>query len=92
MSTAIYEERDCPVCKARPQKVCADCNKPIPHESVSYSYKNMGGMGFQSHTFDHRHTKIVGGNVGFGFAKRELCLDCYRLDFAKAYPSEPLPV
>lgn len=105
--TPIYEEHGCPLCEARSklvasaglngqkpdgQRVCADCGNVIPTEATQYVYKNMGGRGFQSHTSDHRHTKSLRGVVGFGDIKRELCLECYRLDFAKAYPGEPLPV
>ena len=100
MSTPIYEERDCPVCESRSTRreaedqweVCADCGKRIPTERTEYAYKNMGGQGFRSHTSDHRHTKMVRGEIGFGFAHRALCLECYRIDFEKFYPGEPLPV
>lgn len=88
MATPIYEAHDCPLCNSRPRSVCADCQKPIPSEATDYAYKHMGGCGFDSHTFDHRHTKSVLGVLGFSFAKRELCRECYRLDFAKAYPGE----
>jgi hypothetical protein len=48
-------------------------------------------MGFQSHTHDHRHTRSVEGIVGFGWVPRELCLECYVVDFRKVYPNEPIP-
>ena len=101
-ATAIYEERDCEICASRKDQtdpltekrfsVCADCGERIPTEATDYAYKNMGGQGFQSHTSDHRHTKMVGGIVGFGFALRQLCKKCYRLDFEKAYPGADLPI
>lgn len=91
MSTPIYETHGCPLCEARKPGFCADCKKPIPKQEDDIKYLWMHGMGFQSHTHDHRHTRSVEGIVGFGWVPRELCLECYVTDFKKVYPNEPIP-
>src|SRR5690242_661404 len=74
---------------------CADCGKRIPNfdfaqlpedAKAPVVYRNMGGRGFQSFTWDHEH--ILSTDVGMlrGAAYRELCLDCKNEDFKKRYP------
>ena len=74
---------------------CADCRKRIPNfdfpackedESASSKYRNMGGNGFQSFTWDHEHILSTDAGMLRGAAYRELCLDCKNADYKKRYP------
>lgn len=50
------------------------------------------GNGYRSQTYDHLHVVEVDGKSAATAAFRELCLECYRIDFAKAYPGVACPV
>ena len=74
---------------------CADCGKRIPNfdfpqckedESASPRYRNMGGAGFQSFTWDHEHILSTDAGMLRGAAYRELCLECKDIDYRKRYP------
>ena len=75
------------VVKGLPFRACDDCGKPIPR------YESMGGSGFESCTGDHDHlVDLGGGRFAKAPAKRELCYECYCLDFVTKYPKETPPV
>ena len=58
-----------------------------------YGREKTAGNGFRSHTSDHRHMGGKAGSNALGEAKRELCLECVRQDFTKAYPDAgPFPL
>lgn len=93
-----YPEHECKEkgpCSESPEKQCADCKKPIPNfdnsSSVDYRYRNMAGNGFRSHTANHNHLRNVKGSTGIQPILRELCVECYLQDFAKAYPDATPP-
>jgi hypothetical protein len=65
---------------------CDECGEPIPH------YVAMQGSGFQSLTIDHFHAEQVLGVQMQSPVTLELCHRCYLRDFAKHYPTDPLPV
>jgi hypothetical protein len=68
--------------------LCHDCSKPIPHPTWEF-----GGRGVESATVDHLHThdiqKASGNTAVRTLARRELCLPCFRIDWAKAHPDKP---
>ncbi len=68
--------------------VCHDCKQPIPHPTFEF-----GGRGIESVTVDHMHTHDVQraySAVAVRIpARRELCLPCFRIDWAKAHPDKP---
>lgn len=94
----FFDKPECPRCQPfsehwRDPKtgsayaVCHDCSKPIPH---SIEFQNRG---IESITVDHMHLHTING-PGRGAqirvpVKRELCLPCFRLDWAKANPDKP---
>ncbi len=93
-----YPEHECREkgpCSESPEKHCADCKIPIPNfdgsTSIDHRYRNMGGNGFKSHTADHNHLRSVKGSTGIMPVQRELCVECYLKDYAKAYPDAELP-
>ena len=93
-----YPEQDCKIsgpCSEVAKNVCADCQTPIPNfdnaKSSDHRYRNMGGNGFQSCTSNHNHFRNIKGSTGMQPVRRELCVDCYLLDFAKQYPDAELP-
>ena len=66
--------------------VCHDCGGAIPH---SIEFQNRG---IESLTVDHLHLHTVQGSGGRQIrikAIRELCLPCFRLDWAKVNPGKP---
>lgn len=91
-----FDKPECPRCKPFSESwldtetglsyaVCHDCSQPIPH---SIEFQNRG---IESPTVDHMHLHTVAGR-GAQFrvpVKRELCLPCFRLDWAKAHPDKP---
>lgn len=85
---------NCPTCPDNGIKVaedgkthlCWDCN------SLIGDYTNHQGNGYQSITYDHLHVLEVDSKSASSPVRRELCLSCYQIDFAKAYPEEKCPV
>lgn len=76
--------------------LCHDCGEMIPN---SIEFQNRG---IESVTVDHLHSHTIvpgaPGSTGVRFgpppqtripARRELCLPCFRIDWAKANPDKP---
>ncbi len=96
----FFEPPECPRCKPfseswrNPEtglshKVCHDCSQPIPH---SIEFQNRG---LESPTVEHMHLHTVenaGGRQIRAIVRRELCLPCFRIDWAKAHPGKPCDV
>lgn len=89
---------ECPRCKPfsemyfDPDKrenfaICHDCKQPIPHPTWEF-----GGRGVESATVDHLHTHDIQKRLSKEsvrtLARRELCLPCFRIDWAKANPGK----
>ncbi len=102
MALPMFFEQDCDICKSRRVEIngrlvptCADCGVRIPNydfptipgDEQDRRYRNMGGHGAQSFTWDHEHlVSLEGGPMGRGPGYRELCWDCKDIDFRKRYP------
>lgn len=71
---------NCEMCKRKKPGMCDTCGKKIP------VYENMGGNGYQSPKIDHMHAEAVAGIRGDRMVRRELCLGCYRAEWAMVYP------
>lgn len=77
---------ECEPCATRLRRICWDCGAKIPES------REMENNGYRSVTADHIHAMVIGGFSGASAAYRELCLECYRKDFGKAYPGLAYPV
>ena len=82
---AIQKERVIDGVKVR---CCDDCGNPIP------VYPNMGGNGYDAQTTHHYHLGQITSQAPptWLHIPRELCLECYRVDYQKAFPGHPDPV
>lgn len=70
----------CDVCRGYKPGHCDDCHdKFLPSEPH-----------YRSQTF-HFHPATVGGVSGTRSVQKELCVECYRKDFAKAHPGLEVP-
>ncbi len=92
----FFDKPECPRCKPFSEswrdpisglshKVCHDCSQPIPH---SIEFQNSG---IESATIDHMHLHTVpnaGGRQIRIIVRRELCLPCFRIDWAKVNPTK----
>ncbi len=92
----FFDKPECPRCKPFSEsyrdpvsglshKVCHDCSQPIPH---SIEFQNSG---IESATVDHMHLHTVpnaGGRQVRIICRRELCLPCFRIDWAKVHPTK----
>lgn len=81
-----YAPEDCPVCKERKLGKCGRCGIVMPE------YSNMGRNGYQSPSPTHWHHSRIGGVPGFMAIFAQLCLECYRAEYALKYPNEVVPV
>lgn len=93
----FFDKPECPRCKpfAEPRlnpddgkryHVCNDCNGMIPASIEFFS------RGVESVTVDHLHLhtiKNAGGQQIRVPARRELCIPCFRIDWAKVHPEKP---
>lgn len=70
----------CDVCRSHVANACDDCHTPF----------SKGQTRYRSQTY-HFHPATIGGVAGTRAVQKELCVDCYRKDYAKAYPNEPVP-
>lgn len=98
MATQVpsYDANGCPLCEQRKSGQCGRCGAHIPNFDNAedqarlgldiFRYKGMAGNGFQSVTWTHNHFKVIESKNGLQPILDELCLDCYRKDFKKAYP------
>ncbi len=95
----FLDKPECPRCKpfsemwkdpisGEPFAVCHDCSQPIPHPTMEFY-----GRGIESVTVDHLHTHDIQKSYSSAsvrtLARRELCLPCFRIDWAKANPGKP---
>ena len=92
-----FDKPECPRCRPFAEAwrepvsgaayaICHDCRGPIPH---SIEFQNHG---IESVSVDHLHLHTVEGSGGRQIrvqVKRELCLPCFRIDWAKANPLKP---
>lgn len=79
---------ECEACPPKEQaNTCWDCGGPFS-EIAGHPLP----VPLRSHTADHSHGVAVGDMSGAAPAFRMLCIECYRKDFAVAYPNSPLPV
>ena len=93
----FFDKPECPRCKpfleswrdpetGLSHRLCHDCNQPIAH---SIEFQNSG---VESATVDHLHLHTVLQSKGVQIrvpVRRELCLPCFRLDWAKVNPNKP---
>ena len=87
--TWIPEDGPCVYCKAmdaEPKRHCDDCKQPLP------VYPGMGGSGYESATVGHYHLESAGNRTLRNPVMRELCADCYRVDYQRQFPGSPDPV
>src|SRR5690242_645910 len=72
--------RWCEVCRAHEDDKCDGCKTAfLP-----------GERRYRSQTY-HYHPGGINGVHATRAIQKELCVDCYRLDFRSVYPNEPLP-
>lgn len=69
-----------------PARRCDMCGEAIG------CHENMGGLGYEAQSVHHMHLEAMSDKPVWMPKKMELCLACYRKDFAAVYPNEPLPV
>jgi len=70
----------CEVCRGHQPSTCDDCRqKFLPNETR-----------YRSQSF-HFHPGAIAGTAGVRSVQKELCVDCYRLDFKNVSPDLPLP-
>lgn len=97
MRPVLVDEADgpCEICadwaarkRTEAGRHCDACGVAIP------VLLNMFGNGYDSVRPHHFHLRGIGpsGTPGRAAVHRELCTDCYRLDFAAAYPGATVPV
>ncbi|HKT90077.1 MAG TPA: hypothetical protein VJQ59_16650 [Candidatus Sulfotelmatobacter sp.] len=70
----------CEVCRVHKDGHCDACGAAFLHNERRY----------RSQTF-HYHPAAIEGVAGTRAVQKELCIDCYRDDHAKAYPGSPVP-
>jgi hypothetical protein len=95
----FLDKPECPRCKPFSEMhwdaekreyfaICHDCQQPIPHPTMEFN-----GRGIESATVDHLHTHDIQKSYSSAavrtLARRELCLPCFRIDWAKAHPGKP---
>ena len=88
---ATHENGKCDAC----HRAIADEDSPSTYEGDwkdFHKYRNMKGSGFQSISVWHYHFKAVEDVRGRQVVMRELCIECYREDFRKTYPTAELPL
>lgn len=71
----------CDGCRDHVSGQCDVCQRPFPAGQTQYRS--------QSHHFHPAHIEGIPGTFAI---QKLLCLDCYRLDWQKVYPKEPIPV
>jgi hypothetical protein len=86
----VITAEPCPICHERAAHpgICDECGGAVPQP------KERKFAAYQAQTIDHYHQR-TSGNANPGpraVARKKLCLDCYRVDFHKKYPNEPLPL
>lgn len=64
---------------------CDDCGAAIPE------YPNMGGHGYESQTVHHYHLGDISTKTAWLPVMRELCRECYLIDYAAQFPGASLP-
>ncbi len=79
-----YDPPECPIC-VFDESQCHDCGGTALDPEAPY------GAGLESTTFTHLHDHVILGSRGTNRipARRNLCLKCFRLDWAKAHPDKP---
>lgn len=70
----------CNDCRNYIPNTCDDCHTPFVESEPRY----------RSQTF-HIHPAAVGGQTGYRSVQKQLCVVCYRIDFAKAHPGLEVP-
>lgn len=61
--------------------ICDGCGKEIPNYRL-----DMGGSGYESAEPHHYHWCKIWGQEAWMPIMSELCLECYRVDYAKRFP------
>lgn len=78
-----FEPKDvkwCEICSDYEVGKCGNCKQPL-----------VTAASYRSQSFHYHPTNIDGTPGTYGIQK-VLCLDCYRKDWTRVYPNEPLPV
>lgn len=70
----------CDVCRTHKDGCCGNCGEPFMRTEQRY----------RSQSF-HYHPASLGGVAGVRSVQKELCVACYRIDFANVYPEAALP-